>query len=43
MAIMAVACAVVPVFNVVTSEASVRSAMQGLVDAVLITLLVGGT
>ena len=42
MAIMAVACAVVPVFNVVTSEASVRSAMQGLVDAVLITLLVGG-
>jgi len=41
-AIMAVACAIVPVFNVVTSEASVRSAIQGLVDAVLITLLVGG-
>ena len=41
-AIMVVACAIVPVFNVVTSEASVRSAMQGLVDAALITLLVGG-
>jgi adenylate cyclase len=41
-AIMAVACAIVPVFNVMTSEASVRSAIQGLVDAVLITLLVGG-
>jgi adenylate cyclase len=41
-AIMAVACAIAPVFNVATSEASVRSAIQGLVDAVLITLLVGG-
>ena len=41
-AIMAVACAIVPVFNVVSGEASVRSAVQGLVDAVLITLLVGG-
>ena len=41
-AIMAVACTIVPVFNVVSSEASVRSAIQGLVDAVLITLLVGG-
>ena len=39
---MAVACTIVPVFNVVSSEASVRSAIQGLVDAVLITLLVGG-
>jgi len=39
---MAVACAIVPVFNVLTSEASVRSAIQGLVDAVLITVLVGG-
>lgn len=39
---MAVACAVTPIFNVVTSEASLRSAVQGLVDAVLITLLVGG-
>src|SRR6516162_775683 len=39
---MAVACVIAPVFNVVTSEASARSAVQGLVDAVLITLLAGG-
>jgi adenylate cyclase len=39
---MAVACVIVPVFNVLTSEASVRSAIQGLIDAVLITILVGG-
>jgi class 3 adenylate cyclase len=39
---IAVACAIVPVFNVVSSEASVQSAIQGLVDAVLISLLVGG-
>ena len=31
-----------PVFNVLTSEASVGSAIQGVVDAVLITLIVGG-
>ena len=31
-----------PIFNVLTSEASLRSAMQGLVDAVLISLLVAG-
>ena len=37
-----VACVIVPAFNVVTSQASVRSAIQGLVDAVLITNLVGG-
>src|SRR5262245_23986567 len=41
-AITAVVCAIVPVFNVVSGEASVRSAVQGLVDAVLISLLVGG-
>lgn len=40
--VMAVACVVVPVFNVLTSEASLHSALQGLVDAVLLTLLVGG-
>ena len=40
--VMAVGCVVAPIFNVVTSEASVRSAVQGLVDAVLLTLLVGG-
>jgi adenylate cyclase len=37
-----VVCAITPVFNVVTSEASLRAALQGLVDAPLITLLVGG-
>ena len=41
-AIVLVACAITPVFNVLTSQASLRSAIQGLVDAVLITLLVGG-
>ena len=40
--VMAVACVITPVFNVMTSEASARSAVQGLVDAVLITLLAGG-
>lgn len=37
-----VLCVITPVFNVLTSEASLRSAIQGFVDAVLITLLVGG-
>lgn len=36
------ACTVTPIFNVTTSEASVRSAIQGLVDAVLISVVVGG-
>ena len=39
---MLVACAVTPVFNVLTDRASLRAAVQGLIDAVLITLLVGG-
>ena len=39
---MLVACAIAPVFNVLTSEASLRQAIQGLVDAVLISLAVGG-
>jgi adenylate cyclase len=39
---MVVVCALTPVFNVLTSEPSVRAALQGLVDAPLITLLVGG-
>jgi adenylate cyclase len=38
----AVACTITPVFNVLTSEASVRSALQGVVDGVLVSLLVGG-
>jgi hypothetical protein len=41
-AIVLIACVITPVFNVLTSEASLGSAIQGLVDAVLITLLVGG-
>ena len=36
-------CTVTPVFNVLTSEATLRSAVvQGLVDGVLVTALVGG-
>jgi adenylate cyclase len=41
-AIVVVVCVITPVFNALTSEASLRSAIQGLLDAVLITLLVGG-
>ena len=37
-----VACVITPVFNVLTAEATLRSAVQGVVDAVLISLLVGG-
>ena len=37
-----IACAITPLFNVLTSQASMMSAIQGLVDAVIITLLVGG-
>jgi class 3 adenylate cyclase len=40
--IMAVVCVLTPVFNVVSNEASVRSAIQGVLDGVLITCLVGG-
>src|SRR6266508_2186118 len=40
--VIVVACAITPVFNVLTSEASLRSAIQGLLDAALIALLVGG-
>jgi adenylate cyclase len=35
-------CAVTPVFNVLTSEATLRSAVQGVVDGLLVTALVGG-
>jgi adenylate cyclase len=41
-AIVFVACAVTPVFNVLTSRASLGEAVQGLVDAGLISALVGG-
>ena len=42
MVVLLVACAITPVFNTLTSKASLGSAIQGLLDAVLITLLVGG-
>jgi len=41
-AITLLACAVTPIFNVLTSEATLRSAVQGVVDALLISALVGG-
>ena len=41
-AIVFVACAITPVFNILTSRASLHEAVQGLVDAGLISLLVGG-
>jgi adenylate cyclase len=41
-AIVLVAVVVVPVFNVLTSRPTVDAAVQGLVDAVIISLLVGG-
>src|SRR5262245_58994559 len=40
--VMVVVCVVTPVFNVVTNEASLRQALQGLIDAPIITTLVGG-
>jgi hypothetical protein len=39
---MLVACAITPIFNVLTVEATSRSAIQGLLDGALITGLVGG-
>ena len=41
-AVMLVAAVVVPVFNVVTNRPTVAAAVQGLLDAVLISILVGG-
>jgi adenylate cyclase len=41
-AVMLVAAVVVPVFNVVTNRPTVAEAVQGLLDAVLISMLVGG-
>lgn len=40
--IVLVACALAPPFNVLTSEASLSSALQGLIDGVLAAVLVGG-
>ena len=39
---MVVACAITPVFNLLTAAVSVRQAVQGVVDALIISLLVGG-
>jgi adenylate cyclase len=41
-AIILVLCVITPVFNVLTSERSLRSALQGLFDGVLIPILVAG-
>jgi class 3 adenylate cyclase len=41
-AIVLVACAITPVFNFVTGESSLRAAIQGVVDAGLVSVLVGG-
>jgi adenylate cyclase len=41
-AIVLAAAAITPLFNIVTSERSLRSAIQGVVDAILISVLVGG-
>jgi adenylate cyclase len=41
-AIVLVMCTIAPVFNVLTDQASLAAAFQGVVDAFLITLLVGG-
>jgi adenylate cyclase len=42
LAVMLVTAVIVPAFNVVTDRPTVRAALQGLLDAVLISLLVGG-
>src|SRR6266481_5908177 len=41
-AIVLVVCAITPVFNILTGEASLRAVIQGEVDATLISMLVGG-
>ena len=41
-AIALLACTVTPVFNVLTSEPTLESAVQGVIDALLVSALVGG-
>ena len=41
MTVVLVACAVTPIFNLLTAAVSVREAVQGLVDAFIISVLVG--
>jgi adenylate cyclase len=40
--VIAVACLVTPFFNLLTSERSLGSALQGIIDTVLVGLLIGG-
>ena len=40
--VIVVSCVLTPIFNVLTNQATVRSAVQGLVDGVIIPILVGG-
>lgn len=40
--IMAVVCAITPVFNVLTNTVSFREAAQGVIDGAIVTALVGG-
>ena len=40
--VMLAAAAITPFFNLLTSRASVAEAVQGVVDAVLVSLLTGG-
>jgi adenylate cyclase len=42
LAVVLVASLIVPIFNVLTDQATVGAALRGLFDAVLISLLVGG-
>ena len=41
-AVVLVACAITPVFNILTGESSLRAVIQGAVDASLVSMLVGG-
>ena len=40
--IMAVVCAITPVFNILTDTVSFRAAAQGVIDGAIVTVLVGG-
>src|SRR6266568_8098295 len=40
--VMLIACMITPIFNLLTSEASLRSAIQGVFDGAFISLLVAG-
>lgn len=42
LAVVLITAVIVPVFNVLTDRPTVRAAVQGLLDAVLISLVVGG-